>query len=108
MSSGAVGRLTIAYAILVLLVAVGAFRFEQQRGDLVLESEQRAYQLCISINELRADIGDYLRTIPPRPPVPSLEDEVAEHYLYELAERERSIVAFSSRFDALECPPDPS
>lgn len=105
--SGAIGRLTIAYGVLVLLLVIGAFRFEQQRADIVLESERRAYDLCISVNELRFDIGDYLRSIPPRPSVPPLEDKAAEEYLQDLVERERELASFSSRFDALECPPEP-
>lgn len=104
---GAIGRLTIAYLILVGLVAIGAFRFEQQRADLVLESELRSHELCVSINTLRRDIGDYLRLLPPRPPVPDLDDPVAEDYFQELIERQSEIASFASRFDGIECPAYP-
>jgi len=99
--------LVIGYAILVLLIVLGAFRLETTANQVELEALRRSHVLCVGINDLRADIQSYLRDRPALPEPPEDIDPALLEYFEQLRERDRGREDRLARFERLECPPSP-
>lgn len=99
--------LILGYGILVLLIVVGAIRLEAQRAQVELESLRRSHVLCVSLNDLREDILEYVNETPPLPEPPDGLDPATREYIEEIRDRADDREVRLGRFERLECPPSP-
>lgn len=92
--------LTVAYAVLVLLIAAGFLRVESIQYELKLESERRANLLCELGNERQEILLDILHQVYKEPLASDVDEEKAQARAEFLDEVDRTLAS-------TECPPNP-